>query len=170
MFTSRKVFWIFLALLALILGACNLSSKTAVPSNNPAATLTAAYETVAAQLDPGKGGINATSTAIAATVLAQIRLTQVAAGTQVVEPSAIATLPEVPPTSTSVPPTPVPPTSTTVPPTPVPPTATQPQIPCDRAKFVEDVTSPDGTDVIQGTSFVKTWRLKNNGICTWNSS
>jgi hypothetical protein len=170
MLTSRKLLWIFLAVLALILGACTLQSKTPSSVNNPAATLTSAAETVSAQLDQGQGGINATSTAIAATVIAQIQLTQEAAGTQVLPPLATATLPAVPPTNTPVPPTPIPPTSTSVPPTAVPPTATQPQVPCDRATFVEDVNYPDGTDVAPGTTFVKTWRLKNNGTCTWNSS
>lgn len=170
MFTSRKLIWIFLSLLALalILGACSLQSNTSVPNNNPAATLTSAAKTVSAQLDEGQGGINATSTAIAATVIAQIRLTQAASGTQVGQPTA--TLPGVLPTNTPVPPTPVPPTSTPVPPTPVPPTATQPQTPCDRALFIDDINYPDGTDVVQGTTFVKTWRLRNNGTCTWNSS
>jgi hypothetical protein len=168
MYLSRKPIWIFLALLAFILGACSLQAKTPLPGNGPAATLTSAAETVSAQLDHGQGGINATSTAIAATVIAQIQLTQQASGTQVEQPTA--TLPSDSPTSTPVPPTPVPPTSTSVPPTPVPPTATQPQVPCDRAKFVEDVTYPDGTDVPPGTTFVKTWRLSNNGTCTWNSS
>jgi hypothetical protein len=170
MLTSRKLLWIFLAVLALILGACTLQSKTPASVNNPAATLTSAAETVSAQLGQGQSGINATSTAIAATVIAQIRLTQEAAGTQVLPPPATVTLPAVPPTNTSVPPTPIPPTSTSVPPTAVPPTATQLQIPCDRATFVEDVNYPDGTDVEPGTTFVKTWRLKNNGTCTWNSS
>jgi len=170
MLTSRRLLWIFLAVLALLLGACTLQSKTTVPVNNLAATQTSVAETVSAQLGQGQGGINATSTAIAATVIAQIRLTQDAAGTQVLPPPATATLPAVPPTNTPVPPTPVPPTSTSVPPTAVPPTATQPQIPCDRATFVEDVNYPDGTDVEPGTTFVKTWRLKNNGTCTWNSS
>jgi hypothetical protein len=57
-----------------------------------------------------------------------------------------------------------------VPPTPAPPTATPIPIPCDRATFVKDVTYPDNTEVPAGTSFVKTWRLRNNGSCTWNSS
>jgi hypothetical protein len=166
MLPSRKPIWIILALLAFILGACSLQAKTPVSGNGPAATLTSAAETVSAQLN--QGGINATSTAIAATVIAQIQLTQQASGTQEEQPTA--TLPPVITTSTPVPPTPVPPTSTPVPPTPVPPTATQPQVPCDRAKFVEDVTYPDGTDVAPGTTFVKTWRLSNNGTCTWNSS
>jgi hypothetical protein len=170
MLASRKILWIFLALLAIILGACTLETKSQGQQNNPAATLTSAAETVSAQLNQGQGGINATSTAIAATVIAQIQLTQQAEGTQVLPPPATATLPAVQPTDTSVPATPIPPTSTSVPPTPVPPTATQSQVLCDRVSLVDDVTYPDGADVTAGTTFVKTWRLRNNGSCTWNSS
>jgi hypothetical protein len=168
MFTTRKLFGISLVLLALILGACTLQSKTPGSVSNPGATLTSAAETVSAALDQGQGGINATSTAIAATVIAQIRLTQEAAGTQVAP--ATATLPAVPPPNTPVPPTPVPPTNTSVPPTPVPPTPTQPQVLCDRLSLIDDVTYPDGADVAPGATFVKTWRIRNVGSCTWNSS
>lgn len=42
-------------------------------------------------------------------------------------------------------------------------------IPCDRAKF-DSETIPDGTTVTAGSNFTKTWTLKNNGSCTWNSS
>jgi hypothetical protein len=41
---------------------------------------------------------------------------------------------------------------------------------CDIGAFVADVTVPDGTIFNPGTSFVKTWRLKNVGICTWTTS
>jgi hypothetical protein len=37
------------------------------------------------------------------------------------------------------------------------------------ATFIVDVTYPDGTIVSPGQSFVKTWRIKNVGTCTWNS-
>lgn len=175
MLPSRKFPWIILAVMALILGACSLQSKTPLPIDDPAATRTSAAQTVSAQLDQGQGGINATSTAIAATVIAQIRLTQEAVGTHVEQPVETSTLPAVPPTNTAVLPTPIPPTNTPVPPTPipptpVPPTATSTTVPCDRAKLVADVNYPDGTDVIPGTTFVKIWRLRNNGSCTWNSS
>jgi len=50
------------------------------------------------------------------------------------------------------------------------PTVTATQVPCDRAAFVTDVTVPDGSDYAPGEAFVKTWRLKNNGSCTWTSS
>jgi hypothetical protein len=43
-------------------------------------------------------------------------------------------------------------------------------IPCNLASFVQDVTIPDGTSIVTGGTFVKTWRLKNIGSCTWNSS
>ncbi|MBN2503589.1 MAG: hypothetical protein JXB38_22630 [Anaerolineales bacterium] len=49
------------------------------------------------------------------------------------------------------------------------PAATQGQASCDVALFVTDVTVPDGTDYDPGETFTKTWRLKNNGSCTWTS-
>ena len=41
---------------------------------------------------------------------------------------------------------------------------------CNSATFVADVTIPDGTVVAPGSTFVKTWRLENNGSCTWTTS
>ena len=41
---------------------------------------------------------------------------------------------------------------------------------CDWAQFVADVTVPDGTRYAPGTTFQKTWRLKNIGTCTWTKS
>ncbi len=46
----------------------------------------------------------------------------------------------------------------------------QAQSACDAAQFVSDVTIPDGTYVNPGATFVKTWRLKNVGTCTWSTS
>lgn len=37
----------------------------------------------------------------------------------------------------------------------------------DKIGTVKDVTYPDGDQVEAGKSFVKTWRLKNAGTCTW---
>ncbi|GAB4502798.1 MAG: hypothetical protein Fur0035_23540 [Anaerolineales bacterium] len=62
--------------------------------------------------------------------------------------------------------TPVTPTVTSTPGTP---TAT-PNAGCDRAAFVADVTVPDGTNYAPSTAFLKTWRIKNVGSCTWNTS
>jgi Predicted solute binding protein len=50
------------------------------------------------------------------------------------------------------------------------PSPTPTPIPCHLAKFVKDVTIPDGTTVETNTQFTKTWRLKNMGSCTWDSS
>lgn len=60
------------------------------------------------------------------------------------------------------------PTNTLVP-TMLSVTATKTPVPCNRASFVKDVTYADNTEVPAGTTFTKTWRLKNNGSCTWTS-
>ena len=49
-------------------------------------------------------------------------------------------------------------------------TNTQVPSPCDLAGFVADVTIPDGTQFNPGDNFTKTWRLINNGTCTWTAS
>ena len=41
---------------------------------------------------------------------------------------------------------------------------------CDAAQFIADVTVPDGTNVLPGLTFTKTWRVKNIGTCTWTTS
>jgi peptidoglycan hydrolase-like protein with peptidoglycan-binding domain len=75
--------------------------------------------------------------------------------------TATETLPAATPTDTLVP------TSTD---TPVPtPTMTPTEIPCNQARFVSDVTIPDGTKFSPNENFKKTWRLKNTGSCTWTS-
>ena len=41
---------------------------------------------------------------------------------------------------------------------------------CDSAQFVSDLSYPDGTSVAPGSTFVKKWRLANNGTCAWNTT
>ena len=44
---------------------------------------------------------------------------------------------------------------------------------CDDYSFdltTLDVTIPDGTPMTPGQDFVKTWKIKNTGICTWDTS
>lgn len=41
--------------------------------------------------------------------------------------------------------------------------------PCDVAGFDADVTIPDGTEIEANSTFTKTWRLHNDGTCTWTS-
>jgi hypothetical protein len=36
------------------------------------------------------------------------------------------------------------------------------------ALFVSDVTIPDNSQIAPNSDFLKTWRLKNNGTCTWD--
>ena len=106
---------------------------------------------------PFLGGITEEQVAtFAAGTVAAINATRVA------EPTTPA------PSLTSEPPTatPIPETATPIPPTPTTGTAG-----CtDIATFVSDVTYPDNSPVEAGTGFVKTWRLRNSGTCTWTSS
>lgn len=39
----------------------------------------------------------------------------------------------------------------------------------NEVSFVEDVTYPDDSQVSGGEAFVKTWRLSNDGTCTWTT-
>ena len=41
---------------------------------------------------------------------------------------------------------------------------------CDNAAYVSDVTIPDGTSLTIGSTFTKTWTIKNTGTCTWTST
>ncbi len=49
----------------------------------------------------------------------------------------------------------------------VTPTSSLLPTPCYRAYFVKDVTIPDYAKLAAGETFVKTWRLENNGTCNW---
>lgn len=40
---------------------------------------------------------------------------------------------------------------------------------CDKYAFIKDVTIPDNTVMSPGQSFIKTWRVKNIGFCTWDN-
>ena len=49
-------------------------------------------------------------------------------------------------------------------------TATASPQPCDdRARYIIDVTIPDGTYLAPGAEFEKIWRLLNAGTCLWTS-
>ena len=54
--------------------------------------------------------------------------------------------------------------------TPSPTSTTPPTGFCDHALFVGDVTIPDGTLLLPGEKFTKTWRFRNIGFCTWTTS
>ena len=60
------------------------------------------------------------------------------------------------------------PSETFVIPTLTPPgTADGTPEPCDRVRFIKDVTIPDEMDLSPGETFTKTWRLQNVGSCPW---
>lgn len=55
--------------------------------------------------------------------------------------------------------------------TPGPPPPTSTPEPCiDRARFIADVTIPDGTYLTPGEAFEKIWRLLNAGTCHWTTA
>jgi len=153
---------------ALVLSACNAPFA---PTQNLDDAVQRAMQTLQAQAT-----LEAFQTMVA-------QMTPTVPATAAVPTQAVPGQTQVLPSNTSVPPTSVPPTQlptvviSPVPPTPtrIPPTATRipptptPK-PCNRIDFRGDVTYPDGTKVIGGTSFVKTWRLKNDGSCTWTTS
>jgi hypothetical protein len=92
------------------------------------------------------------------------RLTQIAFEALVVQMTQQSMVSPTPlPTNTPMStPTNIPPTATTI-----PPTATAIPIPCHQASYVDDITIKDGTSLTAGDPFVKTWRIKNTGTCSW---
>ena len=108
-----------------------------------------------------------------------VPMVQEPSATNTAAPSATVPIPSDTPVPLADTATPLPPTATQTPILPsatltrtntpivvIPPTATP--IPCNAAKFVADVTIPDGTVFLPNSSFTKTWRIKNVGTCTWN--
>jgi hypothetical protein len=43
-----------------------------------------------------------------------------------------------------------------------------PTVCTNAAEFVADVTVPDGSEIQVGAQFLKTWRIRNSGTCTWD--
>jgi len=104
--------------------------------------------------------VNAIHTAAAETVIAEF--TQTA---RAVPPTSAATATEA---VTATPVATTEPTDTPVP-TNNPFESTPTQITCDDAIWVADVTVPDGTEMTPGQDFVKTWKIRNIGSCTWGT-
>lgn len=115
------------------------------PTLEPEAAKTAAAETV-----------NALRTQIAGTMVPTLEqagtATQRAAATQTSRATNTPISINPPATST------VRPSSTSIP------------VPCDKLDFVADVTIPDNTVIAGGSTFTKTWRIKNAGTCTWTNA
>ncbi len=66
-------------------------------------------------------------------------------------------------------PTPTTPPSATSPPATAVPAVTAESGCTLNAGWVADVTVPDNTEFAPGTPFVKTWRVRNSGSCTWEA-
>lgn len=102
--------------------------------------------------------VNAVRTSAASTVIAELTLT-----------AASFTATPLPPTQTPVPtlalPTETPTEVFTTDPTQA--ALGTPASLCDDYVYIADVTIPDGTSMTPGQEFVKTWKIKNNGDCTW---
>ena len=109
------------------------------------------------------GDAQAIYTQAAATVAAQ--LTEIASQDALKQPTETVTV-EQEPTSVETPKTS--PTATKLVSTEV--AATVPSQCSNVANFVEDVTVPDGATFSPGESFTKTWKMINNGTCTWTSN
>jgi Ig-like domain from next to BRCA1 gene len=147
---ARNYRWIMMFPLAfLIMIACNFftPSATSTPGDIDA-LYTQAAATLGAQLTQSALGATATTFPQPGQLP-----TATALPSQVVPPPATVT---PLPTATRQPPA-----ATSVPATRVPP-------PCLAARFVKDISVPDGTKFSPGVSFTKTWELENVGSCTWN--
>lgn len=108
--------------------------------------------------------VNAIRTSAASTVVAEFTLTA-AFFTPTPQP-----LPTETPTQQFLPATETPAAIFTLDPTQA---ALTPDALCDDYSFdltTLDVTIPDGTPMTPGQEFTKTWKIKNTGICTWDTN
>jgi hypothetical protein len=139
-----KFTWLCMALILLGLAACGGGA----PTTDPSLAFTQIWETVQ---------VAQAATALAASQTPSVTVTPAISMT---------------PQSTSAPlltNTPQPGVPSMTPISSLAPVKTQSGV-CDNAQFITDVTFPDGTDVVANSPFVKTWRVKNLGPCTWNQS
>ncbi len=114
--------------------------------------------------------VNAVYTMAAETVVAE--LTGTAAVVTPTQPLT-STPPPAEQTATLVPTSSVPTATPTLTPSITPTASITPAVSptdefCDNAAWVADVSVPDGSEMSPGQAFVKTWRIKNTGTCTWN--
>jgi len=143
---KRVFFYLILVTIFLSLSACNLTKQFGNTSD-PNSVSTLAMQTV------------------------QALATEQAFATMVSNATEISNLPTVivveQGTTTSSVNTPV--VTVQTPPTNTPPIPTFTPVPMDKATFIKDVTIPDNTVFASGSTFTKTWRLRNDGQTTWTA-
>ncbi|MBL8049775.1 MAG: hypothetical protein JNM46_01010 [Anaerolineales bacterium] len=101
-------------------------------------------------------------TSAASTVISELTLT-----------AAAFTPTSAPPTETATPETPIATATLILATDPTQVALGTPGAICDDYSFdltTLDVTIPDGTPMTPGQEFVKTWKIKNTGICTWDTN
>jgi uncharacterized protein YkwD len=101
---------------------------------------------------PAATGTSTATEAQEATALISITEASPATETATTSAPALTDTPGTPPTATPTLGTPIP---------------TNPPDCTNSALFVTDVTIPDNTNMVGGTTFTKTWRIANNGTCVW---
>jgi hypothetical protein len=145
---SRLTNFTLLLLVFIIIGLAACSGGT--PTTDPSLVLTQIWQTV--EVAQAQTALAASATP-SITNTPALNETQQATNTPLITNTLLPGVPSATPFSIS--------TST--------PGATR-SAACDNANFVKDVTIPDGTEVPAGSTFVKTWRFKNLGPCTWTTS
>ena len=50
------------------------------------------------------------------------------------------------------------------------PTITLTPVPCNKVKYIDDLSIPDDTVLATNASFTKMWRIRNDGTCTWTTA
>ncbi|MGA9397192.1 MAG: NBR1-Ig-like domain-containing protein [Anaerolineaceae bacterium] len=64
----------------------------------------------------------------------------------------------------------VPPTTQPTPTWTIMPTITLTPVPCNKVKFIDDLSIPDNTILALNAAFTKMWRIRNDGTCTWTTT
>lgn len=139
----------FLLLLGIVLSACSAQPATTVPvPSSPAESATS--------LPPTASPTAAAPTPAPATATPE--------SSAVGDPTALSTPTQQPAEATATP------TPAEQPTTAASSTSTGDAGACiNKAGFFGDVSVPDNTPFSQGEGFVKTWKVRNEGTCTWGS-
>jgi len=185
MYKAKPIFITLFAIFLLSLSGCGFwpfsmdasstagSDATAIMETVNVESTVAALKTALSQLTAtmvfsttAKSGtpVGAASTA-SSLVNATLTPTQTSTATLIILPSHTSPPPTSTPTATFT----ATRTATHVLPTfTLTPTPTPTALPCNWVELDADISIPDGTDFKAGIPFIKAWRLKNAGTCTWN--